>query len=167
MSVTDLAARRLEVLLGREQVDGRLPSIVGGVVRFNLAAPAQAPPHDAPAPADLGKLMSGELVSPPRLKNAAIPKVISDIVMKALSPEVANRYQRATDLMEDVLAARTRRPPRPGKVETPGARTVRDDSQGIQNRLRARESPAARFCWQCRKPLHARTDRCPFCNEQQ
>ena len=27
-----------------------------------------------PAPADLGKLMSGELVSPPRLKNAAIPK---------------------------------------------------------------------------------------------
>jgi CubicO group peptidase (beta-lactamase class C family) len=33
VSVTDLAARRLEVLLGREQVDGRLPSIVGGVVR--------------------------------------------------------------------------------------------------------------------------------------
>ena len=28
-------------------------------------------------------------------------------------------------------------------------------------RSRARETPAARFCWQCRKPLHARTDRCP------
>ena len=125
-------------------------------------------PYDAPAPADLGKLMSGELVSPPRLKNSAIPKVISDIVMKALSPDVTNRYQRATDLMEDVLSARTRRTPQPGgKGETPGARTVRDDSQGIQNRLRAREAPAARFCWQCRKPLHARTDRCPFCNEKQ
>jgi serine/threonine-protein kinase len=124
-------------------------------------------PYDAPAPADLGKLMSGELVSPPRLKNGAIPKVISDIVMKALSPEVATRYQRATDLMEDILAARTRRTPQPGRGETPGARTVRDDSQGIQNRLRAREAPAARFCWQCRKPLHARTDRCPFCNEKQ
>ena len=124
-------------------------------------------PYDAPAPADLGKLMSGELVSPPRLKNGAIPKVISDIVMKALSPEVATRYQRATDLMEDILGARTRRTPQPGRGETPGARTVRDDSQGIQNRLRAREAPAARFCWQCRKPLHARTDRCPFCNEKQ
>jgi serine/threonine-protein kinase len=125
-------------------------------------------PYDAPAPADLGKLMSGELVSPPRLKNSAIPKVISDIVMKALSPDVTNRYQRATDLMEDVLSARTRRTPQPGgKGETPGARSVRDDSQGIQNRLRAREAPAARFCWQCRKPLHARTDRCPFCNEKQ
>ena len=71
-------------------------------------------PYDAPAPADLGKLMSGELVSPPRLKNSAIPKVISDIVMKALSPDVTTRYQRATDLMEDVLAARTRRTPQPG-----------------------------------------------------
>ena len=127
-------------------------------------------PYDTPAPSDIGKLMSGELVSPPRLKNMAIPKAISDIVMKALAPDVASRYQRATDLMEDVLAARasTRRTPAPGgRGETPGARTVRDDSQGIQNRLRAREAPAARFCWQCRKPLHARTDKCPFCNEKQ
>jgi len=31
--VTDLAARRLDVLLAREQADGRLPSVVGGVVR--------------------------------------------------------------------------------------------------------------------------------------
>ena len=31
-------------------------------------------PYDTPAPADLDKLMSGELVSPPRLKNPAIPK---------------------------------------------------------------------------------------------
>jgi serine/threonine-protein kinase len=127
-------------------------------------------PYDAPAPADLARLMSGELVSPPRLKNPSIPKAISDIVMKALAPEVAGRYPRATDLMEDVLAARasTRRTPQAGgKIETPGGRTVRDDSQGIQNRLRAREAPAARFCWQCRKPLHARTDRCPFCNEKQ
>src|ERR1700737_189853 len=39
-------------------------------------------PYDTPSPADLAKLMSGELVSPPRLKNAAIPKSLSDIVMK-------------------------------------------------------------------------------------
>ncbi len=37
-------------------------------------------PYDTPAPADLDKLMSGELVSPPRLKNPSIPKAISDIV---------------------------------------------------------------------------------------
>ena len=41
--------------------------------------------------------------------------------------------------------------------------TVREQ----MGRQLAREAPAARFCWQCRKPLHARTDRCPFCNEKQ
>src|SRR5512141_1216745 len=35
-------------------------------------------PYDTPAPADLDKLMSGELVSAPRLKNPSIPKAISD-----------------------------------------------------------------------------------------
>ena len=37
----------------------------------------------------------------------------------------------------------------------------------IHSRLRARETPQARFCWHCRKPLHARSDRCPFCGEAQ
>jgi serine/threonine-protein kinase len=126
-------------------------------------------PYDTPAPSDMDKLLSGELVSPPRLKNPAIPKAISDIVMKALAPETTARYQRASDLLDDVLAARNAaRTPQPGPVPRPPPRGGgRDDAQSIQNRLRARETPAARFCWQCRKPLHARTDRCPFCNEKQ
>src|SRR5829696_1490505 len=107
-------------------------------------------PYDAPAPADLDRLMSGELVSPPRLKNPSIPKAISDIVMRAMAPEVTARYQRAPDLLADVLAARSlvqpRRAPQAGavaKAESAGARTAKDDPQGIQTRLRAREAPAA------------------------
>jgi hypothetical protein len=72
--------------------------------------------------------------------------------------------------MNDVLAVRnSTRTPQPGAVarSAAGGRTGRDDAQSIQSRLRARETPAARFCWHCRKPLHARTDRCPFCNEKQ
>ena len=69
-------------------------------------------PYDAPAPADLDRLMSGELVSPPRLKNPSIPKAISDIVMRAMAPDVTARYQRASDLLEDVLAARAPAPAR-------------------------------------------------------
>jgi serine/threonine-protein kinase len=132
-------------------------------------------PYDTPAPADLDKLMSGELVSPPRVRNPGIPKAISDIVMKAMAPETGPRYQRASDLLEDVLAARTHlRPPAHGghaaaaqRPVAAAARGGRDDAQSIQSRLRARDTPAARFCWHCRKPLHARTDRCPFCNERQ
>src|SRR5687767_5343227 len=127
-------------------------------------------PYDTPAPADLDKLMSGELVSPPRLKNPSIPKSISDIVMKAMAPETTARYQRAADLLDDVLTARNAmRTPAPGAAPRAASagRTGRDDAQSIQSRLRARDAPAARFCWHCRKPLHARTDRCPFCNEKQ
>jgi serine/threonine-protein kinase len=120
-------------------------------------------PYDSPAPADVDRLLSGELVTPPRVKNAAIPKTISDIVMRAMAPEVTARYQRATDLLEDVLAAR--RAAQPRRTPTPTPRP--DDAQGIQSRLRPRDTPAARFCWQCHKPLHARTDRCPFCGERQ
>src|SRR5215204_2935121 len=74
-------------------------------------------PYDTPGPADLERLMSGELVSAPRLKNPSIPKRISDIVLHAMAPEVGARYQRPADLLEDVLAARnSTRTPQPGAV---------------------------------------------------
>ncbi|MFI5177089.1 MAG: serine/threonine protein kinase, partial [Vicinamibacterales bacterium] len=63
-------------------------------------------PYDTPAPSDLDKLRRGELVSPPRQRNAAIPPAIDQIVMRALSGDVASRYQRAEELLNDLLKAR-------------------------------------------------------------
>jgi serine/threonine-protein kinase len=126
-------------------------------------------PYGTPSPADLERLMRGELVTAPRLRNPKIPRAISDIVVKALAPEIPARYQRASDLLDDVLAARgaaAKRMPR----STPGgepASAASDDLQEIHSRLKAREAPLPRFCWHCRKPLHARSDRCPFCGEAQ
>jgi serine/threonine-protein kinase len=126
-------------------------------------------PYDTPSPADLGRLMRGELIVAPRAKNPRIPKAISDIVVKALAPEIHARYQRASDLLDDVLAVRgtgPRRTPRPtasGESAVAGS----DDVQEIHSRLKAREVPQPRFCWHCRKPLHARSDQCPFCGEAQ
>jgi eukaryotic-like serine/threonine-protein kinase len=120
-------------------------------------------PYDAPSPADLDRLMRGELLTPPRARNAKVPKAISDIVVKAMAPEIHARYQRATDLLDDVLAASTKG----GRRTAPAADNEPHDVQDIQTRLRAREAPQPRFCWQCRKPLHARSDRCPFCGEAQ
>ncbi len=120
-------------------------------------------PYDTPSPADLERLRRGELVTPPRLKNPKIPRAINDVVMKAMAPEILARYQRAGELLDDVLAARgstPRRTPRPTPTDSASA-------EDIQTRLKARESPQPRFCWHCRKPLHARADRCPFCGEKQ
>jgi serine/threonine protein kinase len=134
-------------------------------------------PYDTPAPADIARLKRGELVTPPRERNSAIPKIIDDIVMRALSPNVGTRYQRAEDLLNDLLAARrdlVRKPPPAvatmpapagagaGPRPTPGPRPA-----PTPTRLRPRDTITARFCWHCRKPLPARGTRCPFCGESQ
>jgi serine/threonine protein kinase len=122
-------------------------------------------PYDTPAPADIERLMRGELVTSPRLRNSKIPKALDDIILKALHPDLALRYQRASELLEETLAVRATPPRQVSRRATAdaGGAQVAD----IQSRLRARETPQARFCWQCRKPLHARADRCPFCGESQ
>ena len=124
-------------------------------------------PYDAPSPADLDRLMTADFLTAPRLKNPKIPKAINDIVLKAMAPEIHARYQRAGELLDDVLAARggaARRTPR-AVAKPEGA--ADEAAQDIQVRLKAREVPQPRFCWHCRKPLHARSDRCPFCGEAQ
>lgn len=139
-------------------------------------------PYDTPAPADIERLMRGELVIAPRIKNSKIPKAISNIILKALEPDQTRRYQRAAELLQDTLAARETGPRKaarsgaaPSPAGDPSTRSgssragSRDEESAadIRSRLRARETPPPRFCWHCRKPLHARADRCPFCSEKQ
>lgn len=129
-------------------------------------------PYNTPAPADLEKLMRGELVAPPRSRNPNIPAQINDIVMKAVAPDIGMRYQRASELLHDLLAARDGRlTPRTTPRHTPPppqvAASSPEDVQDMHTRLRARATPQPRFCWHCRKPLHARSARCPFCGEAQ
>jgi eukaryotic-like serine/threonine-protein kinase len=125
-------------------------------------------PYNTPAPSDIDKLMRGELITAPRVRNSKIPKTINDIIMRALAPDLTLRYQRAADLLEDLLAARVPAGHRAKAKRTAvGLDLVDANVADIHSRLKARETPQARFCWQCRKPLHARSDRCPFCNEVQ
>jgi serine/threonine-protein kinase len=122
-------------------------------------------PYDTPAPADIARLARGELLSSPRVKNAKIPKAINDIILRAMAADPTERYQRAADLLNDLLAARQ---PAPRRAAGRGGTMTADNAVAeIQSRLKARETPPGRFCWHCRKPLHARTNRCPFCGEGQ
>ena len=132
-------------------------------------------PYNTPTPADVERLMRGEIVVAPRVKNARIPKAINDIVLRALAPDSTMRYQRASDLLDELLAARqpsdfaraTDKSRRRGHTSRASNNGSEESTADIQSRLKARETPPARLCWQCRKPLHARSARCPFCNEAQ
>ncbi len=133
-------------------------------------------PYNTPLPKDLDKLMRGEMVMPPHERNARIPRAVSAVVMRAMAPAIADRYQRANELLEDLLIARKRgTAARPSRTDVGhadhaprhGTADGGDSVAEVQSRLRARETPQPRFCWHCRKPLHARSDRCPFCGEAQ
>jgi eukaryotic-like serine/threonine-protein kinase len=124
-------------------------------------------PYNTPAPADIERLMRGEMVVAPRVKNARIPKAINDIVLRALAGDPTMRYQRASDLLDDLLAARQPEGRRGRAQRTALESGGEETSADIQSRLKARETPQPRLCWQCRKPLQARAARCPFCNETQ
>jgi serine/threonine protein kinase len=125
-------------------------------------------PYDTRSAAELDRLKRGELVTPPRRKNPKIPRAIDAIVVKAMAPDSQLRYQRAGDLLSDLLATQVSVPRRSaGSAVSVSEAASHDVQQDIQTRLKAREAPQARFCWHCRKPLHARSDRCPFCGETQ
>ncbi|MGE0454132.1 MAG: serine/threonine protein kinase [Vicinamibacteria bacterium] len=111
-------------------------------------------PYFSPNPAQIERLVAQGRCTPPRLRNTQIPKEISDIVMKSIAPELCDRYQRASELLDDLATA--------GEIDHKA--TELDD---IRKRLKAREVPKRGFCFNCRKPLHARSEACPFCGEKQ
>lgn len=186
--VIEIAAHGTTVIgsppyMAPEQFEGRavLPSDLYsvGVTAYQMLTGSL--PYETPAPADLQRLKRGELVEPLRSRLSTIPRVVDDIVMKALSADVGTRYQRAEDMLNDLLAARrelVRRPP-PVMSATPagagagaGLRETpfRSTPTPTPTRLRprsGREVTPARFCRQCRKPLPARGATCPFCGETQ
>mgnify|MGYP001366971334 FL=1 len=119
-------------------------------------------PYAPPAPNELDKLMSGELVSAPRLKNPNIPTRVSEIIMRAMAPNISERYKQANDVLTDLLD---------GRPENSVRRTHSNQTSNHEKPLsvssHASDTPQQRFCWHCRKPLAAKTDRCPFCREMQ
>ena len=74
--------------------------------------------------------------------------------MKALAPELSDRYQHASELLDDLSTA--------GEIDHTAS-----EMEDIRRRLRARDVPRKGFCWHCRKPLHSRSDTCAFCGEKQ
>ena len=111
-------------------------------------------PYYSPNPAQIERMVAQGRCTPPRIRNSHVPREISDIVMKAIAPDLSERYQRASELLDDLGTA----------TDIDHRATEFED---MRKRLKAREVPKRGFCWHCRKPLHARSDTCPFCGERQ
>ena len=111
-------------------------------------------PYFSINPRQLEKMiLSGRLIRP-REHCRTIPKEMEEIILKALAPEVTNRYQRASELLDDLNMV--------CEIDHRASRM-----EDIRQRLKARERTSAGFCWHCRKLLHQRATSCPFCGETQ
>jgi serine/threonine protein kinase len=111
-------------------------------------------PYFSPNPAQIERMVAQGRCTPPKLRNTQVPREISDIVMKAIASDLKARYQRASEVLEDLATA--------GDIDHKAT-----ELEDIRKRLKAREAPKRGFCWNCRKPLHARSGSCPFCGEAQ
>ena len=111
-------------------------------------------PYFSANPQKLEKMVASGRLLRPRERNKSIPVEVEEIILRALSPQISDRYQSAGELIDDLSTA--------GEIDYRASRM-----EDIRLRLRARERESAGFCWNCRKPLHARTSSCPFCGESQ
>jgi len=123
-----------------------------GVIMYEMTTGVL--PYFSANPRQLEKMARSGRAVRPRERNKAIPVELEEIIMKALSPEISGRYQRAHELLDDLGTA--------SEIDHRASRI-----EDIRQRLRAREKTTSRFCWNCRKPLHARSPSCPFCGEGQ
>lgn len=111
-------------------------------------------PYFSPNPAQIERMVAQGRCTPVNVRNAQVPRELSDIVMKSMTPDVADRYQTASEFLDDLLTA--------SDIDHKAAQV-----EDMRKRIKAREAPRKVFCWHCNKPLHARSDTCPFCGEKQ
>jgi len=110
------------------------------------------PPILDPDPFKILELAKEGKITPPRLKNNRIPKEIDTIIMKSLSKSLEERYRKASEIIRDLA-----------KFKGKDAKISEIDD--IWGRIRAREIKTSLYCWNCRRPLHPKSKRCPHCGE--
>jgi len=138
-----------EQLAGRAVLASDIYAI--GVIMYEMLT-ATLPIAELDCNRLLERIRAGQL-TPPRLRNPAVPEALNDIVLKAMAPQLEARYPSAGEL----LAALSARP------QTPSARPEIAD---IRQRLRARQDVATpACCWNCTRPLARRASVCPHCGE--
>lgn len=135
---------------GKAQFQSDIYSI--GVMAYKMIT-GKLPYYDINPSRIEAKVKKGQATAP-NLVETSVPKEVSDVVMKAISKDVSERYSRASDFIRNLEKALDR------SVRS----TEMDD---IRTRLEARQSDTSTRCWNCNKPLSRRTKSCPHCGEEQ
>lgn len=123
-----------------------------GIMAYRMVT-GKLPFFDA-NPAKIEALIKNERAIPANLVERSIPKKVSDVIMKAIEKDPADRTPHAGTLIRELNEA----------VEKVYQTSEIDD---IRARIAAHEKPRSSNCWKCHKPIPARSENCPYCRESQ
>lgn len=121
-----------------------------GVIAYEMLT-ASLPVPDTATDRIRERMKAGRY-TPPRARNPAVTDVINDAIVKAMAPEVQERFKRADEFVAALLS---RKPSERG-----------EGMQEIRERLRARVAAStSTLCWNCSRPLARRSNNCAHCGE--
>lgn len=114
-------------------------------------------------PVKIAQAFQTQPVVPPHLKNPAVPKILSEVVMKSLSVNLGDRYLSAQAFLDDLrkvkdAVSRETRPLGSAILATPGTGPAGAPRPGTYTQPRL-----CRFCYQ---PLPRNAHACPRCGEK-
>lgn len=133
-----------------------------GITMYEMLT-GTVPFYDAD-PLKIAQALMNQPIVPPHLKNQAVPKALSEAVMRALAVNLGERYLSAQQMLEalkqlkDVVAKESR---------PLGSAVLPAHTSGAHSNL-ARQSGATqqRLCRFCYKPLPRLATTCPSCGEK-
>ncbi len=135
-----------EQLAGRACLSSDIYST--GIVLYE-ALTAGFPYEDADPNRQRERILEGGEASP-RKRNPRVPEDLDRVVVRALAPETADRYQDILELRSDLEM-----------LSEVGADA--SDWATVQGRIRSAAPQRPRLCWRCQRPLHPAAPVCAHC----
>lgn len=140
-----------------EQFEGRavLASDIysAGCLFYEMAT--GLPPIVAANPMDIYKRAKAGDIIPMIKKRPAVSRELNWIIMKALSPNLLNRYKSAAQVIADLNKIEARKADHTAEIKE------------IKERIEARESRADYICWNCHKTMPRKMTTCLYCGAEQ
>lgn len=140
-----------------EQFEGRavLASDIysAGCLFYEMAT--GLPPIVAANPMDIYKRAKAGIVVPLIKKRPAVSSELNWVIMKALSPNLLNRYKSAARIIADL-----------DKIEAKKADHT-SEIKKIKERIEARGTRSDYICWNCHKTMPRKMTTCLYCGAEQ
>ena len=113
------------------------------------------PPIVLANPMEIYKRAKAGQLAPLMQKTPSVSPELNWVIMKTMAADLKKRYSLASEVLNELDQLDNKN------------RDYTTEIKDIQQRIRARENRTDFVCWNCRKALGRRIQKCPYCGEEQ